>query len=57
MVKSRRMRWPGHVAQIGLRAMDDDFWWGCQKARDHLEDQDISGWIILKLILERIEWY
>jgi hypothetical protein len=29
------------------------YWWENQKERDHLEDQDISGWIIVKLILER----
>jgi hypothetical protein len=26
---------------------------GSQKERDHYEDQDVGGWIILKWILER----
>jgi hypothetical protein len=26
---------------------------GSQKERDHWEDQDVGGWTILKLILER----
>jgi hypothetical protein len=27
--------------------------WESQKERDHQEDQDVGGWIILKWILER----
>jgi hypothetical protein len=30
-----------------------DYWWESQKERDHWEDQDVSGWIILGWILER----
>jgi hypothetical protein len=30
------------------------YWWESQKEKIHLEDQDICGWIILKLI--RDEW-
>jgi hypothetical protein len=29
------------------------YWWESQKERDHNEDQDVSGWIILKRILDR----
>jgi hypothetical protein len=29
------------------------YWWEIQKERDHWEDQDVGGWTILKLILER----
>jgi hypothetical protein len=29
------------------------YWWERQKERDHEEDQDVGGWTILKLILER----
>jgi hypothetical protein len=29
------------------------YWWESQKERDHLEDQDVDGWTILKWILER----
>jgi hypothetical protein len=29
---------------------------GKQKERDHEEDQDIGGWIILKWILDRVDW-
>jgi hypothetical protein len=33
--------------------MHTGFWWEGQKERDHYEDLDISGSIILKWILER----
>jgi hypothetical protein len=26
------------------------YWWESQKERDHEEDQDVGGWIILKWI-------
>jgi hypothetical protein len=29
------------------------YWWESQEERDHWEDQDVGGWIILKWILER----
>jgi hypothetical protein len=35
------------------------FWWESQKERDHWEDEDIGGRIILRWILERdrMGWY
>jgi hypothetical protein len=47
------MRWPEHVARMGRRGMHIGYWWESQKKRDHYEDQDVGGWIILKCILER----
>jgi PAS domain-containing protein len=35
MIKSRRMRWAGHVARMGRRGMYRGFWWERQKERDH----------------------
>jgi hypothetical protein len=32
------------------------YWWENQKERDHLEDQDVGGWTILKRILREIGW-
>jgi hypothetical protein len=48
MFKLRRMRWPGHVALMGRRGMHIGFWWGCLKERDHQEDTDVGGRVILK---------
>jgi hypothetical protein len=31
--------------------MRREFWWGNQTERDHYEDEDIGGRIILKLLL------
>jgi hypothetical protein len=48
MIKSRRMRWAGHVARMGRRGMHTGYWWESQKERDHYEDEVVGGWIILK---------
>jgi hypothetical protein len=31
------------------------YWWESQKERDHLEDQDVDRWTILKWILARYD--
>jgi hypothetical protein len=31
MIKSRRMRWAGHVARMGRRGMHIGYWWETQK--------------------------
>jgi hypothetical protein len=33
-----------------------EYWWESQNVRDHWEDQEGSGWIILKHIIREIEW-
>jgi hypothetical protein len=38
IIKSRRMRWTGHVARMGRRGMHIGYWWASQKERDHYED-------------------
>jgi hypothetical protein len=35
MIKSRRMIWVGHVAQMGRKVMHIRYWWESQKERDH----------------------
>jgi hypothetical protein len=35
MIKSRTMRWAGHVARMGRRGMLIGFWWESQKGGDH----------------------
>jgi hypothetical protein len=46
-------RWAQHVARMRRSGMLIGYWWERQKARVHQEDQDVSGWIVLKLILDR----
>jgi hypothetical protein len=54
-IKSRRMRWAGHVARMGEeRKLYRAFWWESPKERDHSEDQGVggrmgSGWILGRL--------
>jgi hypothetical protein len=36
IIKSRRMRWAGHVARMGRRGTRIDYWWGSQRERDPL---------------------
>jgi hypothetical protein len=48
MIKSRRMRWARHVAQIGDRSVAYRVLVGDLRDRDHLED----GRIILRWILK-----
>jgi hypothetical protein len=53
VIKSRRMRWAGHVARIGREEMLTGFWLGGPKARDHWEDLGVGGRITLKWTLRR----
>jgi hypothetical protein len=34
-IKSRRMKWAGHVARMEKREMHIGYWWGSQKEGDH----------------------
>lgn len=47
-VKLRKMRWAGHVAQIGRAEMRAGLWWGNLKERGNLEKQGMVGRVILK---------
>jgi hypothetical protein len=35
IIKSRRMRWTGHVPRMGRRGTLIDYWWESQRERDH----------------------
>jgi hypothetical protein len=35
LIKSRRTRWAGHVARMGIRGLHIGFSWESQKERDH----------------------
>jgi hypothetical protein len=49
-IKSRKMRWAGHIARMGRTGMYIGYWWESQKDRNHCEDQDVGGWTILRWI-------
>jgi len=53
VVKSRRMRWAGHVARMGGRGGRIGSWWGNRRERDPLGDLGVDGWIILGWISRR----
>jgi hypothetical protein len=54
-IKSRRMRWAGHVAHMGEGRKVYRVWWESPKEKDHLEDQGVDGrmgskWTLGKLV-------
>jgi hypothetical protein len=51
VVKSRRLRWAGHVARMGIGEVCTGFWWGSLREGDHWGDPDVDGRIILRRIL------
>jgi hypothetical protein len=53
MIKSRRMRWAGHVAYMGEGEWYTGFWWGNLREKDHLENPGIDGGIILRWMIIR----
>jgi len=53
IIKSRRMRWSGHVARMKERRDSYRFWWRNLRERDYLEDPGIDGRILLRWIFKR----
>jgi hypothetical protein len=52
-VKSRLMRWVGHVARMGKCTR---FWWESPKERDHWEYQGVGEKMGSEWILGRLAW-
>ena len=59
-IKSRRLRWAGHVARMGRVKVHTGFQWENLREGDHLEDPGVDGGIKLKWILEKwdgsVDW-
>jgi hypothetical protein len=53
VIKSRRIRWVGHVAHMGRAEVYTGFQWVNLSERDHLEDRDVDGKIILRWIFTK----
>ena len=53
VIKSRRIRWAGHVACMGKKGAYTGFWWGVLKERDRLGDTGVDGRIILRWMFRR----
>jgi hypothetical protein len=51
VIKSRRMKWLGHVARMGQKRNAYNILVGNLKERDHLEDIGVDGRVILEWIL------
>jgi hypothetical protein len=47
VIKSRRMRWAGHVARMGQGRGVSGFWLGDPKVRDHWEGLGVGGKVTL----------
>jgi hypothetical protein len=47
VIKSRRMRWAGHVAGMGRGEVFTGFWLGGPNVRDHWQDLGVGGRMIL----------
>jgi len=52
-IKSRRMRWAGHVARRGEESGCIGSWWGNRREGDQWGDLGVDGWIILGWIFRR----
>ena len=53
VIKSRRMRWAGHVARMGEERGVYRVLVGKPEERDHWGDIGVDGWIILRRISRR----
>jgi hypothetical protein len=55
-IKSRRMRWAGHVARMGKEIKCTRFWWESPKEKDRSEDQGVGGRMGSEWILGTLGW-
>ena len=53
VIKSKRMRWAGHVARMRREEGYTGVWWGNLREGDHLEDPGVDGRKILRWIFRK----
>jgi hypothetical protein len=56
VIISRRMKWAGNVARMGVGEMHTGFWYVGLREIDHLGDPVEDGRIILKPIFKKWDW-
>jgi len=56
VIKSRRMRWAGHVARIGAGEMYVWFWWGDLMERERPLGRPMLDGDNIKMYLQEVEW-
>jgi hypothetical protein len=56
VIKSRRLRWAGHVVHMGREEVHTGFWWGNLREGDHLEDPGIIWEDNIKMDLREVGW-
>jgi hypothetical protein len=54
VIKSRIMRWAGHVARMGRGEECTGLWWGNLRETDHWGHPGVDGRIILKWIFGKV---
>ena len=55
VIKSRRMKWAGHVVRMGEEWECIGSWWGNRREGDHWGEIGVDGWIILRRISSRCD--
>jgi hypothetical protein len=53
-IKSRRMRWVGHVARIGKDRKVYKVWWESPKERNNSKDVRVDGRVELECVLRTL---
>jgi hypothetical protein len=53
VIKSRRMRWAGHVALMGRSEACTECWWGNLRERDHWGDPGVDRRITLRWMIRK----
>jgi hypothetical protein len=56
VIKSRMIRWAGHVARMERREVYTGFWWGDLRERGHFPRPRRRFKVNIKMDVEEVEW-